>query len=143
MIYPESCGFLGKSQECWYHSHCVISLSPSPPQIVSPALGFEVTVPVMSSSAQDFFTVERRVSQQVSLGTRRQEGWAHAIPTRARPQPHRGPDMGLGLQKLLPESLCQCSDGILSRTIEMDHRLGWDSVATHAGWKKGKGERRE
>jgi hypothetical protein len=58
---------------------------------------------------------------------------AHPNPTRARPQPHRGPDVGLGLQKLLPQSLCQRSDGILGRTIEVDHRLVWNSVATHAG----------
>lgn len=49
---------------------------------------------------------------------------AYPIPTGARPHPHRGSDVGLGLPKLLPQSLCQCSDGILGSTIEMDHRLG-------------------
>lgn len=78
------------------------SSCPSPTQSLSLALGFEVTVPVRCSSAQDLCTVEPRGAQQAFLGMHRQEGWAHAIPTRARPQPHRGPDMGLGLQKLLP-----------------------------------------
>lgn len=49
---------------------------------------------------------------------------AYPIPTRARPHPHRGSDVGLGLPKLLPQALCQRSDGILGSTIEMGHRLG-------------------
>lgn len=108
MIYPKSCAFLEKRVQ----SLCVISLSlapcsfqvvPLPLKALSLALGLEVTaVPVRSSSAQDLCTVEPRGSQQAFLGMRRLEGWAHAIPTRASPQPHRGPDMGLGLQKLLP-----------------------------------------
>lgn len=112
MIYPNSCAFLEKrAQSAGIQSLCGISLSlapcslqvvPLPLKVLSLALGLEVTVPVRSSSTQDLCTVEPRGSQQAFLGMCRLEGWAHAIPTRARPQPHRGPDMGLGLQKLLP-----------------------------------------
>lgn len=52
------------------------------------------------------------------------EGLGLPVPTRARPQAHRGADVALGLPELLPQSLCQCSDGILGSTIEMGHGLG-------------------
>lgn len=52
------------------------------------------------------------------------EGLGLLVPTRARPQAHRGADVALGLPELLPQSLCQRSDGILGSTIEMGHGLG-------------------
>lgn len=53
-----------------------------------------------------------------------QKACAYSAPTRARPHPHRGSDVGLGLPKFLPQSLCQRGDGILGSTIEMDHGVG-------------------
>lgn len=53
-----------------------------------------------------------------------QKACAYPVPTRARPHPHCGSNVGLGLPKLLPQSLCQCGDGILGSTIEMDHGVG-------------------
>lgn len=63
-------------------------------------------------------------------------------PHQGQATPHRGSDVGLGLPKLLPQPLCQRSDGILGSTVEMGHGLGWHLVARHAGWKEGRGKER-